>query len=69
MAQCVVYVLKGLASRAPGLLARAEVTKNIIFFQWAQNLGTPPYRALLTPVDVIADDAAVCTSSARCFCA
>ncbi len=26
--------------RAPGLLSHAEVTKNIIFFQWAQHLGT-----------------------------
>ena len=36
MAQCVVHVLKCLACRAP-----AEVTKNIIFFQSVQNLGTP----------------------------
>jgi hypothetical protein len=28
---------------APILLAHAEVTKNIIFFQWVQNLGTRRY--------------------------
>ena len=32
MAQCVVHVLKGLAYRAPGLFALAEVTIHKLFF-------------------------------------
>ena len=32
MARCVVHALKGLACRAPALLAHTEVTKNLIFF-------------------------------------
>ena len=35
---------------APVLLAHADVTKNILFFQWVQNLGTRRY-ALLTSSD------------------
>ena len=50
MAQCVVHALKGLACRAPVLLAHAEVTKNINCFQWVQNLGTPRYDVVLKPL-------------------
>ncbi len=32
MAQCVVHALKSLACRAPVLLAHAQVTNNILFF-------------------------------------
>ena len=40
-AQYVVHALKGLACRAPGLLAHAEVTKNIIFFSMGPKLKYP----------------------------
>ena len=32
--------LRSTCVAAPVLLAHAEVTKNIIFFEWVQNLGT-----------------------------
>ena len=32
---------------APVLLAHAEVTKNILYFQWVQNLGTPRYSVCI----------------------
>ena len=44
MAQCVVHALKGLACRAPVLLAHAEATKNIIYFQMGPKLRHPPVQ-------------------------
>ena len=39
-ARCVARALKGLACRASGLLAHAEVSTRIILsFQWVQNVG------------------------------
>ena len=32
---------------APVLLAHAEVTKTLYFFQWVRNLGTPRYGGVL----------------------
>ena len=36
---------------APVLLAHAEVTKNILFFQWVQNLGTHGIGAITQVTD------------------
>jgi hypothetical protein len=47
MAQCVVHARSKAWLAAPVLLAHAEVTKNILFFQWVQNLGTPRYVCAL----------------------
>ena len=48
MVQCVVHALKGLACRAPVLLALADVTKNIKYF----SMG-PKLRYLTTVFAVI----------------
>ena len=37
--------LRSTCAAAPVLLAHAEVTKNILFVQWVQNLGTPRYNS------------------------
>jgi hypothetical protein len=53
IAQSVVHALKGLACRTPVLLAHVEVTRTILFFQWVQNLGTPPVSKLCLPVSAV----------------
>ncbi len=45
VAQCVVHALKGLACRAPVLLAHAEVTENIKYFSMGPKLRYPPVHA------------------------
>ncbi len=49
--------LHSTRAAAPVLLAHAEVTENIIMFQWVQTLGTPRYicrsRPMMRPYDML----------------
>jgi hypothetical protein len=47
--------LRSTRAAASGLLAHAEVTKYLIFFQWTQNVGTLRQRApsTLTPCEAL----------------